>query len=186
MKTLLTLLALTFTLQTHAQLAVYKLKVTGTSTGADAARQLTRSGYMVLEARTGRLTQIPVDTAGKRFSVTEWQGHSIEYVTGTPGHKYVIFASAETVDGKPDSSFLKGLSKSTALGLNGKWDIALSMTGTGRTLRYLGTVPVYDEATLTLTLDTKATSDANFFTKGFDDTTNALRAKLRDQGYLQQ
>jgi hypothetical protein len=175
----LTLLAVA---QSHAQIVVYKLKLTVTSTGNHLTTKSSETGYFIVDFSTSDSAFIEA-SANKHFSIFEpdFADYDFGPIDGAKGSHQWQFTLNEQYGS------VSMLGKTVTINLGGTNNYALP-----KTMTFSGSVVTLDDNDVrtlaqfkgTLALDTVNTTSANQSGDVLSDTEDRITTFLQHSGYI--
>jgi hypothetical protein len=190
MKKLILLITLLVAVSVHADVLVYKKRLTLVETGGGAITRTAISGWTVVDAQTGEVSEIDVYPGRGRFHIFQ-SSVSFTSVSGGIGKVYTVGSDAFQEFYEDDGI---NMFSTVLKGLNVPLDIYTRFYNAPRTLTLVersifensSGVQFIDETSGRLTFDKFNTQDANALGLTLQDTVNALAQSLINRGFIEE
>jgi hypothetical protein len=183
-KLTLLLLGLLVSMHVSADVLIWKQSLTTTTTGLGRVTTTAATGWMVMDPDRGGVTVVKVYKSRKRYTVEPLDYYSIRYPSGKMGKSQMVLS----LPAQGDGIFTARGTASTAdlYPFGDAWNIAKTMTISGSDSYTEDDEDYLKVWSGTYTYDSKATSDANFHSRGLGEAVDALIVSLTGKGYAEE
>ena len=183
-------LLLSFTLASHAEVIIYKKKITTVATGGGSITKQTVTGWTVIDTEGTNTVDVDVFSKRGRFTVYK-RDYDFSRMTAGIGTSYLVASEASTDyydDGAPYtlSAVIKG--REVLLDIFTRdFSAPKTMTFIERFIYELSNGDqVIEESSGRLAFDKANTQDANFAGVNVEEAADALRQFLISKGYTEE
>lgn len=174
----------------HADVFIYKNKITYNVTGGGGVDKLKGAGWTIIN-EFGDITQVLAFTAQRQFAIIPLQSINYDTVDAGKGKIYSFFIQHDIwTDNNNnlhiDTGGAKGLNVNTTV--NGTlWSIPKTWNWAGRSMYPADSsgTPKYEESTGTFAFDKKATATSNAQSDDINAAAQRLADSLRNSGYTE-